>query len=201
MLNCFSKYLKIYKITKVSQRNFALVNNFGFSRKTHHLIKNRLLSSCPNIEENIKVKNFSTQFCLTRFPQNFEKKKHGIQKQNQNPQLMTGVCRFRTINLRWRPPYSRLGRSLSTSFGSKQSFWSRLDGSLSMTFGPKQLILSQKHGQWPTQTAQNQLFWAKSHGQWPTQTAVGGHHLKLMVMNIDLSCRPPSLVLKIAFPK
>ena len=99
MLNCFSKYLKIYKITKVSQRNFALVNNFGFSRKTHHLIKNRLLSSCPNIEENIKVKHFSTQFCLTRFPLNFEKK-HCIQKQNQNPQLMTGVCRFRTINLR-----------------------------------------------------------------------------------------------------
>ena len=76
MQSCFSKCLKIYKNWKASQCNFPLENNFGFLEKTHHLIKNSLPSSCPNIVKKSKIKNFSTQYCLTTLSLNFEKTLH-----------------------------------------------------------------------------------------------------------------------------
>ena len=76
MQSCFSKYLKIYKNWKGPQCNFPLENNFGFLEKTHHLIKNSLPSSCPNIVKKSKIKNFSTQYCLTTLSLNFEKTLH-----------------------------------------------------------------------------------------------------------------------------
>ena len=76
MQNCFRKYLKIIKIIKGSQRNFPLENNFWFLEKRHHLIENCLPSSCLNIWKKAKEKTFSTQYCLTRLPLNFEKILH-----------------------------------------------------------------------------------------------------------------------------